>query len=116
MCCTLLEVDHSRPARAAMLETLAVLRPAWRAMEAEDADHALSRARRAPPDAAVIDFDLRAGDELVVASELGMLQPQILLAVISANFQDDILPRARQVRAAFLPKPLRPEALGASSS
>ena len=107
---TLLVVDDSKLARLAVGRALAAVRPAWKILEAEDADTALALARRCAPDAAVIDFNMPGRDGLSLVSDLRSLRPEMPLAVISANFQEEVVARARRLQARFLPKPLQREA------
>ena len=50
-------------------------------------------------------------DGLHLAAELRELDPAMPIAVISANHQEEIVSRARDVGAMFLPKPLTEQAL-----
>ena len=57
------------------------------------------------------DITLRlASASLVSLGALGLSGPS---AVVSANLQDEIIGRARELNAAFVAKPLTDEALGA---
>ena len=50
-------------------------------------------------------------DGLALAFELHDLKPEMPLGLVSANTQREIVSRARQIGAAFLPKPLSEECL-----
>lgn len=50
-------------------------------------------------------------DGLHLAADLKVLQPGMILAVISANHQKEIVDRAHAIGATFLPKPLTEQAL-----
>jgi DNA-binding response OmpR family regulator len=60
---------------------------------------------------ALLDFNMPGRNGLVLAGELRQSNPGMPLAVISANHQEEVVTRAREVGAMFLPKPLTQEAL-----
>lgn len=105
-------VDDSKLARMAIIKALDALRPQWTRLEAADAATALEVVRRDAPDVAVVDFNMPGKDGLTLAAEVRQLNPRIRLAVISANQQVEVVRRARETGAAFLPKPLTVQALG----
>jgi YesN/AraC family two-component response regulator len=105
-------VDDSKLARMAVIKALDALRPGWTRLEAADAATALDIVRRDAPDVAVVDFNMPNKDGLTLAAEVRQLQPQIHLAVISANHQVEVVRRAEATGATFLPKPLTTKALG----
>ena len=105
-------VDDSKLARMAIIKALDSLRPGWTRFEAADAATALEIVQRDAPDVAVLDFNMPNKDGLALAAEVKQLNPQIHLAVISANQQVEVVRRARATGAAFLPKPLTVKALG----
>ena len=106
-------VDDSKLARMAVARTLSGLRPEWTRVEATNADEALALARQDNFDIALLDFNMPGRDGLDLAGELRALAPGMALAVISANLQTEIVTRAGQVGAEFLPKPLTEEAMRA---
>jgi CheY-like chemotaxis protein len=108
----ILVVDDSKLARMSVAKALNTLYPECIRLEATNADEALSLVRQSPLDVALLDFNMPGRDGLVLAAELRALKPGIALAVISANHQEEVLKRAREVGATFLLKPLTIEALG----
>ena len=104
-------VDDSKLARMSVAKALNALHPDWTRVEASNADEALAVLRRDAPDIALLDFNMPGRDGLTLAAELSELKPDMPLAFISANIQDEIVTRAREVGAAFLPKPLTEKAL-----
>jgi CheY-like chemotaxis protein len=52
-------------------------------------------------------------DGLELVARLRERHPTMPLAVVSANIQDEIIARARELNATFIAKPLTDEALGA---
>jgi len=58
-----------------------------------------------------LDFNMPDRDGLHLAADLKAVQPDIVLAIISANHQKEIIERAHAVGASFLAKPLTEQAL-----
>ena len=50
-------------------------------------------------------------DGLELAAELRSMSPTMPIAVITANVQDEVIARARDVNAAFVSKPVTEEGL-----
>jgi CheY-like chemotaxis protein len=82
------------------------LHPDWTRVEAANADDAVAMVKVEKPDIVVLDFNMPGRDGLALAADLKALNPAMPLAIISANIQDEIVARAHEVGAAFLPKPL----------
>ena len=108
----ILIVDDSKLARMAVIKALTSLRPDWNRLEASNADEALAMVRKESPDIALLDFNMPGKDGLTLAAEIRELSPQTTLAVISANHQFEVVNRALEAGAAFLPKPLTEKSLG----
>ena len=104
-------VDDSKLARMAIAKLLAALHPDWARIEATNSDEAVARFVEGGADIALLDFNMPGRDGLALAFELHKLKPGMPLALISANTQHEIVSRARQIGAAFLPKPLTQECL-----
>ena len=109
----ILIVDDSKLARMAVGKVLSGLRPQWERIEATNADEALALARQSKFHIALLDFNMPGRDGLDLAAELRQMSPDMPVAVISANMQHEIVTRAHQIGAYFLPKPLTPEAMTA---
>ena len=62
-------------------------------------------------DIALIDFNMHGKDGLELASELRVTWPHMPIAILTANIQDEIIFRARQIGAAFVPKPITVDGL-----
>jgi DNA-binding NarL/FixJ family response regulator len=107
----ILIVDDSKLARMAIAKALDALRPAWERAEASRADEALALARQSHFDVALIDFNMPERDGLHLAGELRTQRPDMVLAVVSANLQKEVIDRATAVRAKFLPKPVTESAM-----
>jgi len=108
-----LVVDDSRLARLVMASAFRRLRPDWELMEATGADEALSAIEAAAVDIALVDFNMPVVDGLELVARIRKTAPEMPIAVVSANLQDEIIARTRELNAAFIAKPLTDEALGA---
>jgi CheY-like chemotaxis protein len=106
-------VDDSRLARMSVAKALNGLHPEWERIEASNADEALALAGSSGVDVALLDFNMPGRDGLSLAAELRRLKPAMPVAVITANLQREIVARAAEVGAAFLPKPLTQDSLAA---
>lgn len=106
-----LVVDDSKLARMAMARALSNLRPDWVRVEAANADEAIALVRQEPVQMALLDFNMPGRDGLILAGELRAIDPTMPVAVISANHQEEIVTRAREVGTTFLPKPLTERSL-----
>ena len=108
---TVLIVDDSKLARIVASRALAALQPDWERVEASNAQDALSILSERKIDVAMIDFNMPDKDGLELAAELRALHPSMPIAVITANIQDEVIARAREVNATFVGKPLTEEGL-----
>ncbi|WP_093567125.1 response regulator [Methylobacterium sp. 174MFSha1.1] len=108
---TVLVVDDSKLARAVAVRLLRQARPDWIAREAAHADEAASIVAAEPVDMTLLDFNMPGKDGLALAQDLRAARPGMPVAVISANIQDEVIARARELGATFLAKPLTGEAL-----
>ena len=99
-------VDDSKLARMSARKALSTLFPGWTSVEAGDAEQALKSVVESAPDIALLDFNMPRQNGLDLAAELRKLRPDMPVAVISANRQQEVVDRATAVGAAFLPKPL----------
>jgi len=111
MSITVLIVDDSKLARIVAGKALRELQPEWTKIEAGSAADALDLVQTQDPDIALIDFNMADKDGLELASELRVKYPDMPIAIITANIQDEIIARAREVGATFVAKPVTSEAL-----
>src|SRR6185503_6978755 len=98
----ILVVDDSKLARMAVAKLLSGLRPDWTRAEAANAEEALAQARNSAIDLALLDFNMPERDGLHLAADLRAMTPELPLAVISANYQKEVVDRATAVGATFL--------------
>ncbi len=106
-------VDDSKLARIVAGKALAELQPDWSKVEAGSAAEALALIAEAPVDVALVDFNMSEMDGLELAAELRVLHPDMPIAIITANIQDEVIARAREIGAAFVPKPVTADGLEA---
>lgn len=108
---TVLIVDDSKLARIVAGKALAELQPEWRKLEAGSAAQALDIVKEHTPDIALLDFNMADKNGLELAAELRVLLPDMPIAIITANIQDEIIAQAHEIGAAFVAKPVTPDAL-----
>lgn len=108
-----LVVDDSRLARMVMASAFRRLRPDWTLVEAAGADEALQAIATQSVDVALVDFNMPGIDGLELVAKIRGTHPTMPIAVVSANLQDEIIARTRELKAAFVAKPLTDEALAA---
>jgi DNA-binding NarL/FixJ family response regulator len=89
------------------------IRPEWALVQTANADEALVSVSRDAVDIALIDFNMPGTDGLDLVASIRKTHPTMPVAVVSANVQDEIIGRARQLDAGFIPKPLTDDALAA---
>ncbi len=106
-------VDDSKLARMSVAKLLNGLKPDWPRFEAANAEDAMKMLADVQPDLVLLDFNMPGRDGLEVAAELRERNPSMPVAVISANIQIEIVNRAGDAGATFLPKPLTEQALAA---
>lgn len=106
-------VDDSKLARMVMASAFRRLRPEWNLVETSNADEALATVSGGSVDIALIDFNMPGMDGLELAARIRKTHPGMPVAVVSANVQNEIIGRARELNAGFITKPLTDEALAA---
>ena len=90
---------------------LDALRPSWTRVETANAVEAMACQPFAEIDVALLDFNMPGRDGLTLAAEMHAIKPAMPMAIISANAQDEIVARTKEIGAGFLPKPLTRQAL-----
>jgi CheY-like chemotaxis protein len=108
-----LTVDDSKLARMMMASAFRRIRPGWQLLEAANADDALDAISAGSVDIALVDLNMPGTDGLALVAKIREKHPRMPVAVVSANIQEEIIARVRELDAAFVPKPLTDEALGA---
>ena len=111
MTTTVLIVDDSKLARIVAARALAAIHPDWNKVEAKNADEALALLAREKIDLAIIDFNMPERNGLELAEEIRAVQPKMPIALATANFQDEIIAKARELEISFVAKPITPDTL-----
>jgi CheY-like chemotaxis protein len=106
-------VDDSKLARMVMASAFRRIRPDWELVEATSAQEALDKISVGSIDVALVDFNMPGTDGLELVAKIRQSHPKMPVALVSANLQDEIIARTRELNAAFVPKPLTDDALGA---
>ena len=106
-------VDDSKLARMVMASAFRRIRPEWELIESTSADDAMGAISARAIDIALVDFNMPGTDGLELVASIRKDHPKMPVAVVSANLQDEIIARTRELNAAFVAKPLTDEALGA---
>lgn len=102
---TLLLVDDSRVARLSLVRQLQSLPLALDILEAASADEAEALMQQRQADAALIDFNMPGRDGIELASLFRQRHPRMKLALVTANIQDALVKRARELDMTFVAKP-----------
>jgi CheY-like chemotaxis protein len=108
-----LAVDDSKLARMVIANAFRRLRPEWTLLEATSAEEALTALAGGNVDLALVDFNMPGTDGLELVANIRKTYPEMPIALVSANAQNEIIQRARDLNAGFLTKPLTDEALAA---
>jgi CheY-like chemotaxis protein len=108
-----LVVDDSKLARMVVKGILAKTKGDWQIAEAANAREALDVLASKNIDISLIDFNMPDHDGLWLAAEMRSGDTDMPIAILSANAQDAILARARELDVGFVEKPLSEEALAA---
>jgi CheY-like chemotaxis protein len=108
-----LVVDDSKLARMVMASAFRRIRPDWILVEATSAGEAMNAVSGGAVDMALVDFNMPGTDGLELVASIREVHPNMPVAVVSANVQDEIIGRTRELNAGFIAKPLSDEALGA---
>jgi len=106
-------VDDSKLARMAIGKALKSLHPDWQHVEARNAEEAVAAVKETGADVALLDFNMPGRDGLALAAELKQSNPTMPIAIISANYQEEIIRRAQDLGAGFLAKPVTENGLAA---
>lgn len=104
----ILIVDDSRVARISLRRMVSAIAPDATFLEAGSVDEALGVIAGSPADIAIIDFNMPERTGLELAEELRTQHPSLRMALCTANIQDAVAERARNLGMVFIPKP--PEA------
>ncbi|MGO1616834.1 MAG: response regulator transcription factor [Oceanisphaera sp.] len=102
---TLLLVDDSRVARLSLMRQIKGLTAEFDILQAASADEAQQVLANQDADIALIDFNMPGRDGLVLAAELRESHPNMRMALVTANIQQPLVERAKELGMAFMGKP-----------
>ncbi|MBO1519502.1 response regulator transcription factor [Oceanisphaera pacifica] len=102
---TLLLVDDSRVARLSLMRQIKSLTAEFDILQAASADEAQQLLTEQDADIALIDFNMPGRDGLVLAAELRESHPNMRMALVTANIQQPLVERAKELGMAFMGKP-----------
>lgn len=108
---TILLVDDSKLARIVAAKAVASLQPDWVRMEASNAAEAIEATENHKIDIALLDYNMPGRDGLALAADLRARYPDMPIAILTANVQDEVVAQARALNAAFVAKPVTQEGL-----
>ncbi len=104
-------VDDSKLARIVAAKSLTQLKPEWDRVEASSGAQALDIVGSEAIDLALVDFNMTEMNGLELVAQLRASHPDMPIAIITANIQDEVIARARELNATFVPKPVTAEGL-----
>jgi len=103
---TILLVDDSRASRMLCSSVIKSLHPGLVILEAGDGDAALAVLDAHTPDLAVLDMNMPGMSGLELAERIRATQPDMKLALLTANVQEAIQRRAAALGVSFFRKPI----------
>ena len=103
---TILLVDDSRASRMLCSSVIKSLRPGLVILEAGDGEAALAVLETHTPDLAVLDMNMPGMSGLELAERIRVTQPDMKLALLTANVQEAIQRRAAALGVSFFRKPI----------
>ncbi|WP_033067775.1 response regulator transcription factor [Thalassospira australica] len=102
---SVLLVDDSKFARLLVKAFISSNFTDWKIDEAEDADKALTMVEDKSYDYMIIDFNMPGMNGLELGRELRARFPQTVIALLTANIQQEIQQKAEGLGLDFIPKP-----------
>src|SRR4029078_9998050 len=99
-------VDDSKLARMVMASAFRRIRPNWTLVETANADEALAAVSGGPVKITLSDLNMPGVDGLELVANIRKTHPNMPVAVVSANVQNEIIGRARELHTRFNSKPV----------
>jgi DNA-binding NarL/FixJ family response regulator len=107
----ILLLDDSKVARMQARRIIAEAVPGAVVTDTDNFERFFELAGSTTFDLVLIDYNMPNENGLSLAERLKASQPGLRMALLTANIQDSIMQRAQAMGVAFLPKPLRPDAI-----
>lgn len=102
----ILIVDDSKFARLMLRNVVSGAFPECFVCEAGSGDEAYALLQEMAPDYVLIDYNMPGEDGLAVAARLRQSHPAAKLALVTANVQDSVSGRAKDLGVVFIGKPI----------
>lgn len=105
-------VDDSKVSRMVIKAHVLARHADWQILEAASGDEAIEVVKREVPDFCTMDINMPGmlgtdAAEIILASH-----PQVRIAIFSANIQESVQSRAKQLGAVFVAKPVTDKSIG----
>ena len=102
----ILMVDDSKLARIVVGKAVAALQPDWKRLEAGSADEAFAVMEKHPVDVVILDYNMPGRNGLELGEDLRGRYPDMPIALVTANVQNEVMDRARAAKVTFVAKPV----------
>lgn len=99
-------IDDSKFARLTLRSVVSSAFPEFFVAEAASGEDAYALLREMAPDCVLIDYNMPGEDGLTVAARLRQTHPAARLALVTANVQDQVASRAKELGVVFIGKPI----------
>ena len=101
----ILIVDDSRVSRMIVRKLVAAVMPDCEMVEAGDGTQVAAASEENSFDCALIDYNMPGDDGITVAANLAQRQPDLRIALLTANVQSPVRERAAKLGIDFIGKP-----------
>jgi len=106
---TILVVDDSRVSRMLVRAIIDHADKKLQIIEANTGEEALTKIKNISVNTAILDLNMPGMDGLTLATELLQYFPNIKIGLLTANIQDMVRQKARDLGISFIPKPITEE-------
>jgi len=111
---TILITDDSTFARLALRKIVSKLRPEWAIIESASPAEAMAKMKYEHVDVVLIDYHMQDVNGLALAAQLRKTRPDDLwVALVTANQQDKIKEKSKNLGITFIEKPATEDELAA---
>ncbi|MDM8569258.1 response regulator [Thiotrichales bacterium HSG1] len=106
---TILIVDDSRVSRMLVRAIIDHANKEIQIVEASTGEEALTKTENISLAMAILDLNMPGMDGLVLATELLQNYPKLKIGLLTANIQDIVRQKAKDLGIGFIPKPITEE-------
>lgn len=103
---TVLLIDDSRVSRLLTRCIIARAHPDWQIVEAADGEEGIAQAAACRPDIMFVDVTMPGMNGLAAAAVLRERHPNAAITLLTANIQDTVRQKCRELGIGFLAKPV----------